>query len=142
MGNIVGLDLKLDEQYLAASVQDIVRASIAQALGDPAKRVRAAVDATINQKVDREGKPSSSSWGGEPYLNYLARKTVEGVVSEAMKELVAERADELKAEMKKQLSSKKFAENSAATFIQLMLDATASMYKMPITVGFEQPKDR
>lgn len=141
MGNIVGLDLKLDENYLAASVQDIVRASIVQTLGDPSQLVRKAIDATINTKVDKDGKPTSSTWGGEPYLNWLARKTVEGVVSEAMKELVAERADELKAEMKKQLSSKKFAENSAATFVQLMLDATASMYKMPITVGFERPKD-
>ena len=37
MANIVDLDLKLNEQYLAASVQDIVKAAIVSALGDPQK---------------------------------------------------------------------------------------------------------
>jgi len=141
MANILGVDLKLDQEYIKASVEDIVKAGIVQALGNPEKIVKTAVDQTINMKVDKDGKPSSSSYGSISYLNWLANKTVQDVVREAMTEIVGEQADTIKELVKKQLSSKQFLDDVSGQFVKALLDNTTSTWKTPITVHFEKPKD-
>jgi len=140
MGNIVGVDLKLDQEYLAASVQEIVRASIVQALGDPSKIVRNAIDSVINKKVDADGRPSTGYYA-TPYLDWLATRTVESTVREIMKETIEERKDEFKEALKAQLSTKKFKDQTAAAFVKMMVGAAEQSYKLPISVNFEIPKD-
>lgn len=139
-GNIVALDLNLDQEYIKAAVEEVVRAAIVQALGDPASIVKAAVDRTINTKVDKEGKPSTG-WGAVPYLEWLASKTVEKTVREAMNEAVQEQTEALKEEMKEQISSKSFRNDLAGKFIKTVLDSAESNYKMPVSVSFEPPKE-
>jgi predicted glycosyl hydrolase (DUF1957 family) len=141
MANILGVDLKLDQEYIKASVEDIVKSGIVQALGDPERIVKTAVDQTINMKVDRDGKPCSSSYGSVSYLNWLANKTVQDVVMEAMTDIVKEQADTIKELIKKQLSSKQFLNDVSGQFVKSLLDNTASTWKTPITVRFEKPKD-
>ena len=138
--NIMGIDLKLDQEYIKASVEDIVRAGIVQALGNPAEIVKTAVDKTINLKVDpREGKPTSG-YGSISYLNWLANQTVEKVVREAITEMVNEQAGEIKAIVKKQLSSKQFQNDISGQFIKSIMDSASSTWKTPISVTFEKPK--
>jgi hypothetical protein len=141
MANILGVDLKLDQEYIKASVEDIVKSGIVQALGDPERIVKTAVDQTINMKVDRDGKPCSSSYGSVSYLNWLANKTVQDVVMEAMTDIVKEQADTIKELVKKQLSSKQFLNDVSGQFVKSLLDNTAITWKTPITVCFEKPKD-
>ena len=141
MANILGVDLKLDQEYIKASVEDIVKSGIVQALGDPERIVKTAVDQTINMKVDMDGKPCSSSYGSVSYLNWLANKTVQDVVREAMTDIVKEQADTIKELVKKQLSSKQFLNDASGQFVKSLLDNTASTWKTPITVCFEKPKD-
>jgi len=139
--NIMGIDLKLDQEYIKASVEEIVRAGIVQALGSPAEIVKTAVDKTINMKVDREGKPSTSSYNSLPYLNWLANQTVEKVVRESITEIVQEQAEEIKTLVKKQLSSKQFQNDISGQFIKAVMDSATTAWKTPISVTFEKPKD-
>ena len=138
--NIMGIDLKLDQEYIKASVEDIVRAGIVQALGNPAEIVKTAVDKTINMKVDREGKPTTNSYNTLSYLNWLANQTVEKVVRESITEIVQEQAEEIKAIVKKQLSSKQFQNDISGQFIKAIVDSATSKWKTPISVTFEKPK--
>jgi len=143
MGNIIGVDLKLDEKYIESAVQDVVRAGIVSALGDPAKLVKAALDQTINQKVDSEGRVTTSSYSGTPYLEYLARQTITSVVREMVLDHINENKAVLKEQMLAMFDAKKFNELSAEAFIQTMLKNVegSSYWKMPVTINFEKPKD-
>ena len=139
--NIMGIDLKLDQEYIKASVEEIVRAGIVQALGNPSDIVKTAVDKTINVKVDKDGKPSTNSYNTLSYLNWLANRTVEKVVRESITEIVQEQSAELKALVKKQLASKEFKNDLAGQFIKSVLESARSTWKTPISVSFEKPKD-
>lgn len=139
--NIMGIDLKLDQEYIKASVEDIVRAGIVQALGNPESIVKAAVDKTINMKVDKEGNPTTNSYNTLSYLNWLANKTVEKVVRESITEIVQDQAEEIKAIVKKQMSSKQFLNDMSAQFLKSVMESATSTWKTPVTVVFEKPED-
>lgn len=137
----MGIDLKLDQEYIKASVEDIVKAGIVQALGNPEAIVKTAVDKTINMKVDNDGKPSTSSYNTLSYLNWLANKTVEKVVRESITEIVQDQSEEIKAIVKKQLSSKQFLNDMSAQFLKSVMASATDKWKTPVTVVFEKPKD-
>ena len=42
--NIMGVELNLDQEYIKGAVEDIVKAGIVSALGDPAAIVKTALD--------------------------------------------------------------------------------------------------
>ena len=142
MGNIVGVDLKLDEKYIEASVTEIVRASIVQALGQPEKIVRAAVDNAVNSYVDSDGKPCrKDSYRSKPYLQYLAEQTIEKTVREQMEKIIEENKPQFVDEIIRQLNTKKFKQRTAEAFIETMLKGAESKYKMPVKVSFEPERD-
>lgn len=142
MGNsIMGVELNLDQEYIKGAVEDIVRAGIVKALGDPAQIVNAALKQTINKRVDRRtGEPKSSDWDTVPYLNWLAEKVVEDTVRECIKEYVEENKDAFKAAILKQLSNPEFRKNTAVAFIDRISSCAISRYEMPIRVEFK-PQD-
>ena len=140
-GKIIDVGLSLDQEYIKASVENIVKAGIVQALGDPSVLVRDAINQTINRKVDREGKPSDRDYYAIPYLNWLANKVVEDTIRQALTEAVQANADSLREEMLRQLSSKNFKRDLASAFLQSVLNASESTWKMPVTINFEPPKD-
>lgn len=60
---------------------------------------------------------------------------------EVFEELVEENKDDFKAEIKRQLGKRKWKEDVAQSFIQLILDDVKSEWKMPVKVSLEKPKD-
>lgn len=139
MANIVDLDLKLNEQYLAASVQDIVKAAIVSALGDPTKVLSNAVDSVMGSYVDSDGKPcNSSSYRARPYLDWLAQETIKETVKQVIREVIDEHKEEFKEIIKQQISSKRMKNNIALAFLDTIVDCAKSTYKMPIEVKFNE----
>lgn len=138
MSNIVGLDLNIDQEYIAESVQKIVKAAIVSALGDRDTIVRKAIDSTIDSYVnDRGEKVDKSNWRAIPYLDWVADQTVKNIVRECMKEYIEENKEEFKKIIKEQISDKKFKEDVAGSFIKTMLSAADDIREMPITVSFK-----
>ncbi len=142
LGKIIGVDLSLDQDYIKGAVEDIVKAGIVSALGDPAALVKQAIDKTINTKVDRDGQPTTRDYGAIPYLDYLAKKVVVDTIRKMMTDAVMENADSFRAEMHRQISAKAFQRNMTASFANSVLDAANSTWRMPVTVSFEQIKDQ
>jgi hypothetical protein len=141
-GKIIDVGLSLDQEYIKASVENIVKAGIVQALGNPADLVQQAINMTINRKVDKDGKPTNSSWDSRPYLEWLANKVVEDTVRQAMTEAVKANANELREEMIRQISTKQFKNSMASAFVKAVItSAEMQTWKMPITVSFETPKE-
>ena len=139
--NIMGVELNLDQEYIKGAVEDIVKAGIVSALGDPAAIVKTALDKTINQRVDRDGKPTRDSWNTKPYLEWLADQVVEKTVRECLQEYVEQNKEVFRQEILRQLSSKTFKNNLAAAYLDCILSSTKSEWKMPISVEFQKPKE-
>lgn len=140
-GKIIDVGLSLDQDYIKSAVENIVKAAIMQALGDPASLVKQAIDKTINTKVDSDGKPTDRSYGALPYLDYVAKKVVEDTIREKMTEAVLENAESFREEMLRQIRTKKFQQNMLASFTQSVLESAKNNWRMPITVSFEPIKD-
>ena len=141
MGNIMGVELNLDQEYMTAAVEDIVKSGIVQALGDPSDIVKRAIDQTINQKVDRDGKPARDSWNAIPYLQWLASKVVEETVRDCIKGYIDEHKEDFKEEILKQLSNPKFRKDVAVSFITTMEKAAENKWNMPINISFKNNED-
>ena len=143
MAEMIGLEMKLNEKYIEESVHDIVKAAIAQALGDPTTIINAAIDSALTTYVKRDsGKLcTKNDWGAEPYLDYVAKQTIEETVREVMKEVIEENKEHFKEEIKRQLSQRKFRENLTANYLKSILNSTEDTWKMPISVNFEKPKE-
>ena len=141
MGNIMGVELNLDQEYIKAAVEDIVKAGIVKALGDPADIVKRAIDQTINQKVGRDGKPARNSWDGMPYLQWLASEVVEETVRDCIKGYIDDHKEDFKAEILKQLSNPRFRKDVAVSFITTIAKAAENKWNMPINISFKNTED-
>lgn len=134
--------LSIDAKYVEEEVNRIVKAAIVSALGNRDEIIRKAIDNTIDTYVDERGNPcKKDSYRARPYLNYLAEKTVESVVREAMAEMVDENREAFKDEIKKAIGKRKWKEDMAQSFVQMVLDDAKSEWKMPVKVSLEKPKD-
>lgn len=134
--------LSIDTQYIEGEVNRIVKAAIVSALGNRDEIIRKAIDNTIDSYVDERGNPcKKDSYRAKPYLDYLAEKTVENVVREAMAEVVDENREAFKVEIKKNIGKRKWKENMAQSFIQMIIDNTKSEWKMPVSISLEKPKE-
>lgn len=137
----VNASLSIDAAYIEAEVQKIVKAAIVETLGNRDEIIRKAIDSTIDSYVDSDGKPcEKNSYRAIPFLDYVAKQTVEKVVREAFMEIVEENKDDFKSEIKKQIGKRKWKEDMAQTFIQLILDDAKNEWKMPVSVTLEKPK--
>lgn len=142
MAEMIGLEMKLNQKYIEESVHDIVKAAIAQALGDPTKIINAAIDSALTSYVDSSGKPcKKDNWKAKPYLDYVAEQTIEETVREVMKEVIEENKEYFKAEIKKQLSGRRFRESLTTQYLNSILKSTEDSWRMPVSVNFEKPND-
>lgn len=132
----------IDAQYIEGEVNRIVKAAIVSALGNRDEIIKKAIDNTIDSYVDERGNPcKKDSYRAKPYLDYLAEKTVENVVREAMAEVVDENREAFKVEIKKNIGKRKWKEDMAQSFIQMIIDNTKSAWKMPVSISLEKPKE-
>lgn len=142
MGNIMGVELNLNQEYIKGAVEDIVRAGIVKALGDPAQIVNDALKQTINRKVDRRTRElAERGWDTVPYLNWLAEKVVEETVRDCIKGYIDDHKEDFKAEILKQLSNPRFRKDVAVSFITTMTKAAGNRWDMPISVSFKNRED-
>lgn len=138
---VLGAELKLDQEYVKAKIDEIVKAGIIQALGDPEMLVKKAIDLTINRRVDRDGKDTNSEWNSTSYLQYLAQKVVEKTVRETLEKYIEENREEFQKEILRQMSNKKFRANMASTFLQTILDSSKDKWRSSVHVQFVAPKE-
>ena len=131
----------IDTQYIEGEVNRIVKAAIVSALGNRDEIIKKAIDNTIDSYVDERGNPcKKDSYRAKPYLDYLAEKTVENVVREEMAEVVDENREAFKTEIKKAIEKRKWKNDMAQSFVQMIIDDAKSDWRMPVTVSIEKPK--
>lgn len=141
MGNIVGIDLNVDNNYLNEAVKSIVMTGIAETL-DKDKIVNGLVKAVLETKVDEKGEISSYSRDNrytllEVYVNNIIRE----IVKEEMKKLVEEKRPKMQEIIKRELNKRATLDKFVDAFISNNLDNLDSNWKTKISVEYEKDKE-
>ena len=141
MGNIVGIDLNVDNNYLNEAVKSIVMTGIAETL-DKDKIVNGLVKAVLETKVDEKGEISSYSRDNrytllEVYVNNIIRE----IVKEEMKKLVEEKRPKMQEFIRRELNKRATLDKFVDAFISNNLDNLDSNWKTKISVEYEKDKE-
>lgn len=141
MGNIVGIDLNVDNNYLNEAVKSIVMTGIVETL-DKDKIVNGLVKAVLETKVDEEGRISSYSSDNrytllEVYVNNIIRE----IVKEEMKKLVEEKRTKMQEIIRRELNKRATLDKFVDAFISNNLDNLDSNWKTKISVEYEKDKE-
>ena len=142
MSNIVGLDLNVDQNYLAEAVQQSVLLGIAESLNGKNEIVSQIVNAVLNTKVDRKGCISSYSRDNEQsLLEYYVKNLITDVVKEEMQAMVEEKRPEITKMIRQELQKKVNYEKFADAFIDNVSEAVSNSWCPKINIEFEQQKE-
>src|SRR5690625_18034 len=121
MSNLMGLDLKVDENAIGQVVKTVIESSIVEALGAKDQLVEQAVKTMLSTKVDEKGqKPRYSSDEKYNLIEYYVQKSTQDLLKQLVGEILEENREAFKLEVKKQLSS----ERSISAFTKSMIDGT------------------
>lgn len=143
MGNIVGLDLNIDQDYLANAVQQTVLMGISEALNGKNEIVSQIVRMTLNTKVSDKGTISSYSADNKyTLLEFYVRNMIKDVTAEEMKKIVDERKPEIAKAIREELSKKVNYTKFVDAFISNVADAVDNSWCPKIEINFEQKKER
>lgn len=137
MNNILGVDLKIDQKYIAECVKEVVNASMVEALGVKNNIVEEVVKELLNTKVDRDGKPSTSSWGTEKLIDFELRKAMCEVVRETIKSTIEEKREILTEMIKKELNKKANMQKFVDSFINNTTKTLERSWSTKINIDFE-----
>jgi len=142
MGNIVGLDLNVDKDFLAKAVQESVMMGIAESLNGKNEIVSQIVKMVLTQKVDKAGKISSYDRDNQyTLLDFYVRKMVQDVTSEEMQKMVDEHREDITKAIRSELSKKVNYNKFVDAFINNVSSAVGNSWCPKIEVKFEQSKD-
>ena len=141
MGNIVGIDLNIDDNYLNEAVKSIVMTGIAESL-DKEKIVNGLVKTVLETKVDEEGKISSYSRDNRyTLLEVYVNKIIREIVKDEMKKLVEEKRPKMQEIIRRELNKRATLDKFVDAFISNNLDNLDNNWKTKISVEYEKNKE-
>lgn len=142
MDNLVGLNLNVNQDFIANAVKQSVMMGIAESLNGKNEIVSQIVSMTLNTKVDKYGKISSySSDNKYTLLEYYVQKMITGVVEEEMNSLVKERREDVAKAIRAELAKKANLNKFVDRFISTVANAVNSTYCPKISVEFKDSEN-
>lgn len=142
MGNIIGLDLNIDQDYLADAVKQTVMMGISESLNGKNAIVSQIVKMVLDTKVNDKGQISSySSDNKYTLLEYHVRTMIREVTGEELQKIVDEHREDItkaiRAELAKKVNYTKFVD----AFIDNVSNAVSNSWCPKIEVTFDQKKE-
>jgi hypothetical protein len=98
----VSIPKELIEPVIKAHVAE----AIAKALDNSGHLMRVVVDKIMMQHVDSNGRPSSSSYDKDTWLDWAVGNTIKAAALKAIEETIVQSGDAIKATLVKQLQAK------------------------------------
>ena len=142
MGNIIGLDLNVDRDYLADAVKQTVLMGISESLNGKNEIVSQIVKMTLNTKVSDKGIISNYSHDYKyTLLEYYVRKMIKEVTAEEMQKIVDERRPEITKAIREELAKKVNYTKFVDAFIDNISNAINTSWCPRIEINFEKAKD-
>lgn len=142
MGNIVGLDLNIDQNYLADAVKQTVIMGISESLNGKNEIVSQIVKMVLTTKVDKTGKISSySSDNKYTLLDFYVQKMIKEVTAEEMQKIVDEHRDDITKAIRSELAKKVNYSKFVDAFIDNVSSAVSNSWCPKIEIKFDQRKE-
>ena len=142
MTNIIGLDLNVDQDYLAEAVRQTVIMGISESLNGKNEIVSQIVKMTLNTKVSEKGTISSYERDNRyTLLEYYVRKAISEVAAEEMQTIVNERKPEIAKAIREELSKKVNYTKFVDAFIDNVSNAVTNTWVPKIEINFDKRKD-
>ncbi len=139
MANIVGLDLNIDQDYLAEAVRQTVIMGISEALNGKNEIVSQIVKMTLNTRVSDKGIISSYERDNKyTLLEYYVRKMISEVTAEELQKIVDERKPEITKAIREELSKKVNYTKFVDAFIGNISSAINNVWVPKIEVNFDK----
>ena len=139
MGNIVGLDLNIDNDYLTEAVKQTVIMGIAESLNGKNEIISQIVNSVLLTKVDKEGKISNySSDNKYSLIESYVRKVLKEIAIEEIKNICEERKPEIREIIRRELTKKASAQKFVDKFFDCMVSNLESAWKTTINVDFQK----
>lgn len=141
MSNIVGLNLDIDDNYLAEAIKNTVMTGIVETL-DKDKIVSGLVNTVLETKVDKQGCISRYSSDNqytllEVYVNGMIRETIK----EELKKLVEEKKPQMQEIIRKELNKKATLNKFVDAFITSNLNNLDNDWRTNIDIEYKKIKD-
>ena len=138
MGNIVGLDLNIDQNYLEQAVQQTVMMGIAEALNGKNEIVSQIVKMVLQTQVDKNGNiPRYSSDPTMSLLEFYVKQLITEETKNEMKRMVEEHRPEITKTIRDELSKKVNYTKFVDRFISNVSDAVSNTWFPKIEVSFK-----
>lgn len=142
MSNIVGLDLNIDQNYLAEAVQQSVMLGIAESLNGKNEIVSQIVNSVLNTKVNEKGCISNyPSDNKQSLLEYYVRNLITDVVKEEMQAMVEEKRPEITKMIRQELQKKVNYEKFVDAFLDNVSSAISNSWCPKINIEFAQQEE-
>lgn len=143
MGNIVGLDLNIDQDYLAEAVKQTVMMGIAESLNGKNEIVSQIVKSVLSTKVSDKGTISNySSDNKYTLLEFHVRKMIREVTAEEMQKIVDEHREDIAKAIRTELAKKVNYNKFVDAFLDNVSSAINNSWCPRIEIEFEQVKER
>lgn len=139
--NVLGLDLKIDQDYIGKCIEEVVKASMIEALDMKNQFAEECVKNLLNQKVDKDGKPSTSSYDKDTLLNYHLRKVISDVTKEEMLSTIEEKKPQIRDLIKKELNKKGTIDKFVNSFFVNVTETLSNSWRTKIDIQFEQTRE-
>ena len=141
MSNIVGLNLDIDDNYLAEAIKNTVMTGIVESI-DKDKVVSGLVNTVLETKVDKNGCISSYSRDNEyTLLEVYVNKMIKDVVKEEIKKLVEEKRPKMQEIIRKELNKKATLDKFVDAFISSNLSNLDNNWRTNISIEYEKLKE-
>lgn len=142
MSKIVGLDLNIDQDYLAEAVKQTVLMGISESLNGKNEIVSQIVNSVLTQKVDKDGKVSSYDRDNrytllEVYVNNMLSEEVKA----EMKAQIEEQRPKIREHIRKEMMKKNFVDDMSNAFISCVKGNLESDYRTKVNVLFNKVAD-
>lgn len=139
--NVLGLDLKIDQEYIGKCIEEVVKAGMIEALDMKNQFASECVKNILRQRVDKEGRPSTSSWDKDTLLDYYLRKAISDTAKEEIIAIMEESKPRIRELIKKELSRKGTIDNFVNSFFVNVTDTLTNSWKTKIDIKFEEDKE-
>lgn len=142
--NILGVDLKIDQEYIGRCVEEVVKAGMIEALNMKDNIAEQCVKTILTQKVDENGNPYSGYYEKDKLnlLEYHLRKAVEECTKEEIKTAFQEKKEDIKVLIRKELSKKGTLDRFVSSFFTNIHDTLERSWATKIDIKFEEIKER
>jgi polyribonucleotide nucleotidyltransferase len=130
---MAGMTLNVDEGLVQPIIEAEIQAAIVRQLESAQNLIPKLVQAALNQKVNAEGKVTSSSYDSKySYIEVLCNQAIQKAAQEGMKKYIEDSLPIIQAEVEKQIRSQ--TRNIAKTFVEGLAESIKTEWRFSVTV--------